>query len=245
VLNGVTLGEMLPYSEYQFDVTEILKQKGNTLTVVLEDINREFGPSNGWENYGGIIRDVYIELRDKNYIENVFFKSRLCDRYSNADISVDISAKCPSDACFQIELLLDGESVFSYTQKSGETVTARVNGVRLWSPDAPNLYLLKVSLVYGDEICDVYTSSVGFREFSCDRHRFILNGKHLFLKGVCKHEMVGDSGHCPSIAEMENDMRMIKEMGCNFVRLVHYPHNKRILDIADKLGLMVSEEPGL
>jgi hypothetical protein len=57
--------------------------------------------------------------------------------------------------------------------------------------------------------------------------------------------MVGDSGHCPSIAEMENDMRMIKEMGCNFVRLVHYPHNKRILDIADKLGLMVSEEPGL
>ena len=45
--------------------------------------------------------------------------------------------------------------------------------------------------------------------------------------------------------EMETDMRMIKEMGCNFVRLVHYPHNKRILDIADRLGLMVSEEPGL
>ncbi len=244
-LNGVTLGEMLPYSEYKFDVTEILKQKGNTLTVVLEDINREFGPSNGWENFGGIIRDVYIELRGKNYIENVFFKSSLCDNYSNADISVDISAKCSSDAHFKIELFSDGEMVSSYMQKSGETVTTRVNGVQLWSPDTPNLYLLEVSLVCGGEICDVYTLGVGFREFSCDRHRFILNGKHLFLKGVCKHEMIGDSGHSPSVAEMENDMRMIKEMGCNFVRLVHYPHNKKILDIADRLGLMVSEEPGL
>ncbi len=244
-LNGVALGGMLPYSEYKFDVTEILKRKDNTLTVVLEDINRAFGPSNGWENFGGIIRDVSIELRGKNHIENVFFKSSLCDHYANADFSVEIHANCPSDACFQIALSLDGETVSSYMQKAGETVTVRVNGVQPWSPDTPTLYLLEVSLACGEEICDVYTTSVGFREFSCDRHRFILNGKPLFLKGVCKHEMVGDSGHCPSPAEMENDMRMIKEMGCNFVRLVHYPHHKRILDIADRLGLMVSEEPGL
>jgi len=244
-LNGVALGEMLPYSEYEFDVTGIVKQKGNTLAVVLEDINREFGPSNGWENFGGIIRDVYLELRGKNYIDNVFFKSTLCDNYANADISVDISAKCPSDARFKIELFSDGELISSYTQKAGDAVTERVNGVKLWSPDTPKLYSLEVSLVCGGEVCDVYTASVGFREFSCDRHRFILNGKHLFLKGVCKHEMVGDSGHSPTFAEMESDMRMIKEMGCNFVRLVHYPHNKKILEIADRLGLMVSEEPGL
>ena len=67
-LNGVALGEMLPYSEYEFDVTEIVKQKENTLTVVLEDINRAFGPSNGWENFGGIIRDVYLELRGKSNV---------------------------------------------------------------------------------------------------------------------------------------------------------------------------------
>ena len=244
-LNGVALGEMLPYSEYEFDVTEIVKQKENTLTVVLEDINRAFGPSNGWENFGGIIRDVYLELRGKYYIENVFFKSSLCDNYANADMSIDISAKCPSDAYFKIELFSDGELASSYTQKAGEIVTERVNGVRLWSPDTPKLYSLAVSLICDGEVCDVYTADVGFREFLCDRHRFVLNGKHLFLKGVCKHEMVGDSGHSPSVAEMENDMRMIKEMGCNFVRLVHYPHNKKILEIADRLGLMVSEEPGL
>ena len=244
-LNGVVLGEMLPYSEYEFDVSEIVMPRGNTLTVVLEDINRAFGPSEGWENFGGIIRDVYLELRGENYIENVFFQSCLCDNYTAADISVGISAKCPADAHFRIELFSDGILASSYTQTPGETVTARVNGVDLWSPDSPKLYSLTVSLVCGGETCDVCTSAVGFREFSCDRHRFVLNGKHIFLKGVCKHEMVGDSGHSPSVAEMENDMRIIKDLGCNFVRLVHYPHNKKILDIADRLGLMVSEEPGL
>jgi hypothetical protein len=97
----------------------------------------------------------------------------------------------------------------------------------------------------GETVWDRYACMVGLREFSCDRHRFRLNGKPIFLKGVCKHEMIGESGHTPCVADMENDMRMIKQMGCNFVRLVHYPHNKKILDIADRLGLMVSEEPGL
>ena len=73
----------------------------------------------------------------------------------------------------------------------------------------------------------------------------MLNGKSLFLKGLCKHEMIGDSGHVVTPAQIEEDMRMIKETGCNFVRLVHYPHRRETVEIADRLGLMVSEEPGL
>ena len=74
---------------------------------------------------------------------------------------------------------------------------------------------------------------------------FLPNGKPLFLKGVCKHEMIGDSGHVVSYEQIEEDMKMIKSTGSNFVRLVHYPHCKATLDITDKLGLMVFEEPGL
>ena len=120
-----------------------------------------------------------------------------------------------------------------------------VNDVNLWSPDSPNLYVLKVTLLNGEKELDVYTCKVGFREFICDKHRFLLNGEHLFIKGVCKHEMFGDSGHCPSLEQMRYDLQMIKDTGCNFVRLVHYPHNKKVLEIADEIGLMVSEEPGL
>ena len=76
--NGNILGEMLPYCEYSFDLTELI-EKDNLLTVELEDIDRAFGPTEGWENFGGIIRDVSLILLPKNYIKDVFFRSTLSD----------------------------------------------------------------------------------------------------------------------------------------------------------------------
>lgn len=244
-LNGTEIGEMLPYCEYEFEITDIAKPQGNELKVVLEDIDRAFGPSNGWENFGGIIRDVNLILRNEQYIKNVFFRSKLFNNFKSANLEVEIDADCSADAQFEISLSREGEMVCSYRQAAGQVSAATVNDIVLWSPDSPQLYTLEVRLLRGDIIDDTYECEVGFKDLSCDRHRFILNGRPLFLKGVCKHEMVGQSGHCPSFSQMENDMRMIKDMGCNFVRLVHYPHNKKIIEIADRIGLMVSEEPGL
>lgn len=244
-LNGTEMGEMLPYCEYEFEITDIAKPQGNELKVILEDIDRAFGPSNGWENYGGIIRDVSLILRNQYYIKDVFFKSKLLHNFKSASIEVEVNADCPADAQFEISLLCDDKVVCSYRQAAGEVSAVTVNDIRLWSPDSPQLYTLEVRLLRGEVIDDAYECEVGFKDLSCDRHRFILNGRPLFLKGVCKHEMVADSGHCPSVSQMEADMQMIKDMGCNFVRLVHYPHNKKIIEIADRIGLMVSEEPGL
>lgn len=152
----------------------------------------------------------------------------------------------PLGAEFKIELSYKNEVVLSYIQPAeGDFIHQRVKEVRLWSPDSPEMYQLNVYLLKERETLDFYSCNIGFREFSCDRHRFLLNGKPLFLKGVCKHEMYGESGHCPTEEQMLVDMHHIKEIGCNFVRLVHYPHNKKIIDIADQIGLFVSEEPGL
>lgn len=245
-LNGVRLGEMLPYSEYRFDVTDIIMPKGNQLVVELEDISPAFGPTEGWENFGGIIRDVYLVYAEKYYIEDVFFYSELTNDYTNADCFVEVRANGEISLEYDVTLSLEGEAVLAYTATTGEGCTPRrVDGVKLWSPDYPVLYQLKVDLKYEGIVTDTYVCNVGFREIRCDRHRFLLNGKPLFLKGVCKHEMFGDSGHTVTYEQMEQDMLMIKSTGCNFVRLVHYPHNKKILDIADRIGLMVSEEPGL
>ncbi len=244
-LNDVFIGEMLPYCEYKFDITDAAKQTGNILLVELEDIAPAFGPSNGWENYSGIIRDVSLIYSEENYIEDVFFHSTLKDEYRNAEFVVETKSSTNTGE-FDIKLFFGDEIKAEYQQSAGQPFkNAEIKDVALWSPDAPNLYRLEVSLSVGGKVIDTKTCDVGFREFSCDRHRFLLNGKPLFLKGVCKHEMFGDSCHCPTEAEMLKDMQMIKETGCNFVRLVHYPHNKKILSIADRLGLMVSEEPGL
>ena len=62
-LNGVPVGEMLPYCEYTFDVSDVVRDKDNELLVELEDLEPEFGPSDGWENYSGIIRNVWVVYR--------------------------------------------------------------------------------------------------------------------------------------------------------------------------------------
>lgn len=244
-LNNTEIGEMLPYCEYQFEITKIVKKKDNMLLLEMEDIAPMFGPTAGWENFGGIIRDVELLFSSNTYIEDIFFHSKLLNNYEDAEFIVETKSN-NNNGIFNIKLLNNEDIVAEYNQSaSEEAIKKSIFDVLLWSPDAPNLYTLYVTLLIDGVTVDTYTCKVGFREFVCDKHHFLLNGKPLFIKGVCKHEMFGDSGHCPSYEQMRFDMQMIKDTGCNFVRLVHYPHNKRILKIADEIGLMVSEEPGL
>ncbi|MBQ7383951.1 MAG: hypothetical protein IJV72_04080 [Clostridia bacterium] len=244
-LNGTLLPSMIAYCEYSFDVTEIVKEKDNFLLVELEDITPAFGPVDGWENYGGIIRDVSLIYSDKNYIEDVFFHSTLKNGYRDADFVVETKANCSRECVYEISLSYGGKNIVSYIQAQGETKEISLSDVNLWTLDEPCLYQLKVRLLEGERECDTYECNVGFREISHDAHRILFNGEPTFIKGVCKHEMFGDSGHCPTPEQIEYDLRTIKETGCNYIRLVHYPHNKLTLDIADRLGIMVSEEPGL
>ena len=241
-LNDTYLGKMLPYCEYTFDITDLVKKRDNCLFVEIEDINASFGPSEGWENYGGIIRDVYIEYKNKSYIKDVFFTQSLFNSYSSARYSVKVSASYLSE--YRVTLSLGGEVIDTYV--SSEEQERSISSVKVWSPDSPTLYTLTVELLEGGKIVDAYSTRVGFCEFKSNKNHFALNGQDIFLKGVCKHEMYGrDTGHIVSYDEIYNDLKMIKDTGCNFVRLVHYPHNKLTLDIADELGLLCCEEPGM
>ncbi len=245
-LNGKILGEMLAYCEYTFDITDTVVEKGNRISVELEDISPLFGPSEGWENHGGITRDVTVLYAKKAFIGDVCFKSVLKNGYKDADYTAEITADGDFSGEYKVTLSFCGKTVDEYTVKSGDDTPARtLCGVNLWSPDSPSLYELKVEMLCDGEAMDTYVCNVGFREFICNRHRFLLNGEEIFLQGVCKHEMYGDYSHTVPAEVIEKDLRMIKETGCNYVRLVHYPHNKITLDIADRIGLMVSEEPGL
>ena len=243
-LNDTYLGKMLPYSEYTFDITEYAKKKNNELLVELEDINAPFGPSEGWENYGGIIRDVSIIYKKQNYILNPVFIANPTNNYNDASYTVDVNTKNDKGELL-IELSYNGEIIDTYGCKIGEKQERTIKNVHLWSSNTPNLYKLKISLVTDNNVVDTYEENVGIREFKCDTERFYLNGKPIFLKGVCKHEMYGYSGHTVEERFIKKDLDMIKEMGCNFVRLVHYPHSKKVLEYCDQIGLMCCEEPGL
>jgi beta-glucuronidase len=245
-LNDSVLGEMLPYSEYEFEITDVVKAKNNVLLVELEDLLPEFGPSAGWENYGGIIGSVSLIYRGKNYITDAFFYTELTNDYKDAVYTVETDFCDLSAGEYSVKLYFNEDLVDEYLAKtSSRKISREIKNVKLWSPDNPNLYRLEVELFSNEKSIDMYTVDVGFREFKCDKHRFILNGKPIFLQGVCRHETLLDYGHTVPFSEVLCDMQKIKDAGCNFVRLVHYPHDKQVLKIADRLGLMVSEEPGL
>ena len=160
-------------------------------------------------------------------LENCFFCADLSADFSRADYTVEAKTE-EAEGCFVAVTLTDGEGKVAdaYRFAVGKTPVRRIESPLLWSPDAPNLYRLSVSLEKDGSELDRYETSVGFRSFTCDRHRFYLNGTPTFLLGVCRHEMIGPGGHCPTYGAIEAELRRIKEAGCNFVRLVHYPHCK-------------------
>src|SRR5262249_6685246 len=115
--------------------------------------------------------------------------------------------------------------------------------LELWSPEDPNLYELRAHVKTVNGV-DRWRCRTGFREIKAQGRIFLLNGQRLVMNGICRHDTWKDQGFTLSRRQQEQDMRMIKAMGCNFVRLVHYPHDRRIVELAEELGLLISEEPG-
>lgn len=243
-LNGVDLGQMLPYSEYRFDITELLRAGENTLQITIRDLGSGFGPSLGWRNYQGIVRDIYILDTEPVYIDDVFFHCQLASDHKEAICTAEVS----------LAHAFDGQSVTASLHGTDTQIAAegickdnlailqlQLPNPRLWSTEDPYLYQLTVSIGK-----DSYSMPVGIRSFRIRGNRFYLNDAPCFLAGVCRHDMQTDEdGYTQTDEQILRDMQMIKDMGANFVRLVHYPHDKRVLEYADKLGLMVSCEPGV
>ena len=245
LLNGVSVGEtMQPYSRYVFDITELLKDGQNELVVELADLSAVYGPSEGWENSSGLVRDVYVEMVSSIHIENFFFHQQLSKTYDASEITVEVSATGGDSA--QIILELNGKQVlFAQSKSNSNTIEGKLDNPMLWSPDSPILYDLTVEILKDGAVVDAISEKVGFKDFVIRGNRFYLNGELCFLKGVCRHDMWGEQGFTLTDEQIEQDMQMIKAMGANFVRLVHYPHDVRVVDYADRIGLLVSEEPGL
>ncbi len=134
----------------------------------------------------------------------------------------------------------DGEYPVAFDGASARMVRfqkgrARVNvpGYRLWSPEEPNLHRVEVAGV---------GARFGIRQVGTANRRITLNGKPIYLKGVCRHEMHYEFGSTTPKQLMYEDLMNLKDLGCNFVRGVHYPQCEAFLDLCDELGILVWEE---
>jgi hypothetical protein len=250
-VNGKPVGEAT-WGRCEMDATSALVFGVNQIAVEIEDSQVSLGPNGAWEGYGGIIRDAYLDIHTDPYIENARLTSKIDFAANTAQLQLDVFLQGHSTGKAVLKASLSRDNDLSSASQEvtltagGSTVPLRwvLPHPALWSPDSPQLYHLKVELSSAAGT-DVFTSSTGIREITIDGDKFFLNGQRLVVKGVARHDMWKDQGFTLTAAQIEQDMRMIKAMGANFVRLSAYPNDRRNVDAAERVGLLVSEESGL
>jgi beta-galactosidase len=142
------------------------------------------------------------------------------------------------------ELKISGSKKFSTSDQNPIELDGEISLPKLWSPESPVLYQLHVSLYNDDnKLLDEVYYDVGFRWFGFnDKKEFLLNGKPYKLKGASRHQDYHRLGFALPEALHWRDMELMKEMGCNFIRIAHYPQDPAIYEACDKLGLIAWSE---
>ena len=239
-LNGKKLGHHEGgFTPFQFEITGLLKDKDNAILVRVNNARVKNGiPGFGfdWFNYGGITRDVHLIKTPGVFIDDYKIqldpndKSHITGyaKLSNAVAGQGINISIPG-------LKVDEKVV---TDDKGYAAINIKRNIDLWAPEHPKLYDVKLSLQN-----DVITDRIGFRTIKVNGTQILLNGKPVFLRGVNIHEEIPQKkARATSAADAEVLINWAKELGCNFVRLVHYPHNEYTVKLAAEKGLMVWEE---
>lgn len=256
------------YDEWQVDITDavaafrktnVSKERFNgkiPLAIRVSntrDVERIPSAMSDFNLYGGIYRNLYMKYYPGLYLEK---PTVIATVEKNGQIG-NLKVYAPITNHFNIEnaeLLIqvkqhNNEKILATVSKkisalssSTPTVSIDIKKPVLWSPDNPTLYTVTTTLKSGaGEITRV--ERTGFRFFEFKKHGpFILNGERLLLKGTHRHEDHAGVGAAMSEEQIETEMKLIKDMGANFIRLGHHQQSRRVLELCDELGLIVWEE---
>lgn len=240
-LNGHKLGAHTGgFTPFQFEITKLVQPKANSLVVRVNDRRRPDGvptESTDWWNYGGITRDVWLIEAPETFVADYGF--RLIDGAPQRVagwVQLDGARK---KQAVRVRIAAGGVDLPLQTNENGRAgfeVPAPELG--RWSPESP----LRQDVEIAAET-DVVREQIGFRTVKTEGADILLNGRKIFLRGVCLHEENPlRGGRAWSEADARRLLGWAKDLGCNFMRLAHYPHNEHMARVADELGLLVWEE---
>ena len=239
-LNGEKIGSHEGgFTPFQFEITNKVKEGENTVIVKADNSRKGNGlPGYGydWFNYGGITRSVDLIETANTYIEDYFlqFKKKSLDtvlgwiQLNGDKAKQNIHVKIP-------ELHVDYQT---WSDEKGLAKVEFSSDLQLWSPENPKLYKVII-----ESKTDTLADNIGFRSIEVVGNQVFLNGTPIFLKGVNIHEENPYKGsRAYSIDDAKILLNAAKELGCNLVRLAHYPHAENMVREAEKMGLMVWDE---
>jgi hypothetical protein len=254
-INGESAGPVHQGGFYRFkyNITNLLNfGRDNLLEVTVkkhsanESVNKAEREADFWL-FGGIFRPVYLEITPKTYIDRIAL-----DAKANGHLQVDAftsGVTNGSNLKMQVQTLggqAIGAPVSVKLNRGQERVSLeqQVKGIIPWNPESPQLYNLVVSIIgtQGKEIHRI-KQRFGFRTAEMrPRDGFYVNNKKVIFKGVNRHSHWPETGRALSKEISLMDVKLIKEMNMNAVRMSHYPPDQHFLDVCDSLGLLVIDE---
>ncbi len=258
-LNGEKIGEHhCGYTAFTIDISSYLKfGKDNVLAVKVDSRESNnippFGYVIDYMTYGGIYRDVYLEVKNSCYLEDVCLKSEL-NLLPTITLQTEVEVHNPVEelSIYQYirpkndgEYKLIGKQILPLN-RNHEILRFEVNDITLWNTENPQLYEIKTQLKQEEEILDEKIQTYGFRKAEFLKDGFYLNGQKLKIRGLNRHQSYPYVGYAmpKSMQRMDADI-LKKELGLNAVRTSHYPQSHDFLDRCDELGLLVfTEIPG-
>lgn len=260
-INGNRLGEYRGgYTPFSFELTSHLKSPGdNVLAVEVDSTERKDIPPFGGEidylTFGGIYRDVQLRVVSETFIENVFAKPvNVLKGDRRVDVRCFLNTLTAASGPLKLTAELhDGDRVIATTTENLPAQSTahydlslrNLPSIELWDLDHPRLYQVRVKLS-GNSTNDHYETKIGFREPGFREDGFYLNGKHIKLRGLNRHQTFPFVGQAMPARVQRRDALILKRgLKCNVVRTSHYPQSPHFLDGCDEVGLLVFEEiPG-
>ena len=254
------------YTAFTADITQYLNfGKDNVITLKVSSMETldqpPFGYAIDYMTYGGIYRDVYLEIKPKTYISRIATQTKLIDRYEKegkrfckkgAVISRVHTAGDVKGCMIETSIRKKGEEIYSCTTRTCVTqgyteCTTRADDVELWDPENPALYELRTRIIDGnDEVTDERTDTIGFRKAVFKENGFFINGRKFRIRGLNRHQSYAYAGYAMPDSMQEYDAILLREeLGVNAVRTSHYPQAQSFLNKCDEIGLLVfTEIPG-
>ncbi len=256
------------YDEWQVDITDAVNDflasaeghaprfRGRIPLAIRSDNSRdvEMIPSDlsDFNLYGGIYRYLNLIYAPALSMQNVYVQASVDNQGRNGNITISsefYNTAQIEKASLELQVLDANSKVVYHSQKElenfeGEVLLDELDLRRpmLWSPDQPNRYTLKLAL-RSDYGIHHETVQFGFRHFAFEKHGpFMLNGERLLLRGTHRHEDHAGVGAAMTEDMMRQEMQLMKDMGVNFIRLGHYQQSRIVLDLCDRLGILVWEE---
>src|SRR5215813_4147218 len=239
-LNGEKIGQHEGgFTPFNFEITKLVRDTGNFLVVKVDNKRfREAVPTlmTDWWNYGGLTREVKLVETPATFVHDYLIQLQKGSRQR-----VSGWVKVAGEKLNQRITIRIPEMGISKTFNTDARGFAEVDfnaDLKLWSPESPKLYDVVI-----DAETDQVRDQIGFRSIETRGTDILLNGRPIFLRGVCIHEEAPfRNGRANSREDAQTLLGWAKELGANFVRLAHYPHNEAMIKEADRMGIMVWSE---